>query len=349
MSRVLFRYTGIPLIKEFGNFTGHAGKWCWWCIADILKELGHEIVPLNWNNELQPGQGIFDAIFSIQHLDRLGSVSNESTINIIRLTASNWIHHNLLSLNRVESLNKRRGCDLQVRRLLPVRDNSSFDIADHILINGNERSKGTYPKRYWGKITTMNTCAANAGKDITLRDFIPEQREFLYHAGSGAIHKGLDLVLEAFARHPEWTLHITSNLRGEQDFLKEFKPELDLPNIHYHGWVVVQSRHFQFLLKRIHCFILPSCSEGQSPAVATCLTLGLYPIISRYTGIDLPEGCGIYLDELTIDAVEQAVLNLPDDKELLRQVSVLQQDALVKYSRETFRDTMTGYLREWLP
>lgn len=77
-------------------------------------------------------------------------------------------------------------------------------------------------------------------------------------------------------------------------------------------------------------------------------TLGLYPIISRYTGIDLPEGCGTYLDGLTVEDVENAIMNMPNDDELLRQVGIMQSDALVRYSRETFRKTMTGYLKEWL-
>ena len=181
-----------------------------------------------------------------------------------------------------------------------------------------------------------------------MRDYIPEERAFLFHAGSGAVHKGLDLVIEAFARHPELTLHITGNYRHEPDFIDEYRAELELPNIHYHGWVVVASERFEEILSQCVAFVLPTCSEGQSPAAATCMALGLYPILSIYAGHDLPDGCGIRLSELTVDEVEEAILSLPDDDELLRQVSIIQPYALDRYSRDTFKNQMIHYLKEWL-
>jgi glycosyltransferase involved in cell wall biosynthesis len=350
--RVLFRYPGFPL-EGMKNFTGHASKWAWWCIYDCLVELGHEVLSINWNYTLTAIKYIndngrrakFDAVFSIQHLDGIEDVMDEDTIKIVRLTAADRHFHNGMVRRRYAAVNGRRGADLQLRRLLEKY--SSIADADHILLNGNEWTRSTYPERIRDRIVTMDTCAANA-TETPLRDFIPENRSFMFHAGSGAVHKGLDLVLEAFSKHPEWNLHITCNLRGEPDFLKEYEYELGLPNIHYHGWTVVASKKFQDILSECYAFILPSCSEGQSPAVATCLTLGLYPIISRYTGIDLPEGCGTYLNGLTTLDIEEAIQSLPDDDELLRQVAILQADAQVRYSREVFRNTMMGYLKGWL-
>lgn len=347
---ILFRYTGIPLDPSFESFTGHAGKWCWWAIAQSIKELGHVITPLNWSDDFTPSQ-VYDAIFSIQHLHGLEGAYNADTVKIFRLTMCDAFYHNRTIKARVNAVNARRNANLQYRRLLPeyVNHYRSYDLADAIFLNGNDHNRWTYPDRYWRKIIPMNTCAANVVYP-EMRKHIPRQRAFLYHAGAGAIHKGLDLVLEAFARHPEWRLHITSNLRGEPDFMKEFAYEFSLPNITYYGWTVVQSSQFQRILSECYAFVLPTCSEGQSPAVATCLTLGLYPVISRFTGIDLPDGCGLFIEELTVDCVEEMIQKLIDtsDKEVLRQVSILQSDAIVKYGREKFRETMKGYLKEFL-
>ena len=342
---ILFRYTGVPLEPEFGAFTGHAGKWCWWCIGDILQTLGR-ITPIDWNEPFTPS-GVYDAIFSIQHLNGLTGAFDGHTKKIVRLTMSDPNYHNRAIREQVYNASMRRDTKFELRRLLPENDNR-LDLADVILMNGNEHNKRTYPKELWSKIITMNTCASNVG-DVELRDEI-KGRGFLFHAGSGAIHKGLDLALEAFAKHPEWELHITANLRNEPDFMREYAKELSLPNIHYHGWVVVSSPLFQSILDKCIAFINPTCSEGQSPAVATCLTLGLYPIISRYTGIDLPDRCGIYLDELTVDGVEEGVeefLFLNDD-EILDEISVIQSDAMVRYSRDAFRENMTKVLKEAL-
>lgn len=347
--KILFRYTGFPLGEHMRTWPGHAAKWCWWCIYDCLVELGHEVVPMNWNDE-QPPPGPFDAVFSIQHLEGLEDVAGPETIKIIRTTMMDRFHHNDYIMRRVAETNARRASELIERRLLPLFTDPywSFDQADHLLILGNDVVRSTYPSEYRDRMVLHNTCAFNKPGEIVMRDYIPEQRAFLYHAGSGAVHKGLDLVLEAFADLPDLTLHVTGNYRAEEDFLAEYAKELALPNIHFHGWVVVQSKQFKDILNACYAFILPTCSEGQSPAVATCLSLGLYPIISKWTGHDLPEGCGTILPDLTVDAVKEAILSLPGDDELLRQVSIMQAEALVKYSGETFRNTMMRHLKEWL-
>jgi len=348
--KVLFRYTGIPLNPEFEHFAGHSGKWCWWAIGNAILNLGHDMIPLDWNKPFI-GQETFDGIFSIQHLHGLKNAYDENTTKIIRLTMSDPYYHNEMVKKRTASINKRKGSNFAPARLLDDFPDyyDDYALADAIFLNGNDYVRRTYPEKYWSKIIPMNTCAANI-KYVEPVTSLPDRKEFLYHAGGGAVHKGLDLVIDAFVRHPEWRLHITSNLKPETGFLAAYQKELNLPNITYYGWMVVQDVFFQQLLKRVYAFILPTCSEGQSPAVATCLTLGLYPIISRYTGIDLPENCGIYIDDLTVDDVEEAVLKLiaMKDAEVLRQIKVCQSDALVKYSRETFVETVTGYLKEYL-
>jgi hypothetical protein len=313
--------------------------------------LGHDVTPVKWTDQKWKPPGVYDAVVSIQHLRGIDDAMDDSTIKIIRTSMSDRVYHNNIIRQRTDQANARRNTNsLEYHRLLSEYDDPhwSLDAADHILVLGNETVKNTYPKEYHEKMTLHDTSAANRPDEVVRRNWIPEQRSFLYHAGSGAIHKGLDLCLEAFAKHPDWTLHVTSNLNPEPDFLKEFTPEFMMPNIHYHGWVVVQSRLFQKILNECYVFIMPTCSEAQSPATATCMSLGLYPIISKFTGHDLLEGCGIELPELTVEAVEQAVLSLPDDDELLRQVKVIQENALHKYSQERFRNTMMKHLRDWL-
>ena len=90
----------------------------------------------------------------------------------------------------------------------------------------------------------------------------------------------------------------------------------------------------------------PTCSEAISAAVVTCLHLGLYPIISRDTGITLPENCGLYIENLTTDELEKlilAVMEMKDD-EILHQAQLTQMEALIKYSRSAFKDQMQNYI-----
>ncbi|HSH31500.1 MAG TPA: glycosyltransferase, partial [Candidatus Saccharimonadales bacterium] len=169
--------------------------------------------------------------------------------------------------------------------------------------------------------------------------------------GGGAVHKGLDLVIDVFAKNPQLTLNIIGNLEQEQDFLNAYQYELsELPNITYHGPLNPAGKKFNDVTSRVFCFIAPSCSESISTAVATCLQLGLMPIISRDTGIDLPDGCGIYLESCSVEEIEAAVLKVSgmDNDSLTDQIARCQQTALRQYSREKFSQDMTRYLAKVL-
>jgi glycosyltransferase involved in cell wall biosynthesis len=117
-------------------------------------------------------------------------------------------------------------------------------------------------------------------------------------------------------------------------------------NIHYHGYLLPSSKKFQALLKDVFCFIAPSCSEGISPSVATCLQSGLYPIISHDTGIVLPGKCGLYIEELSTTEIEKLVLTViaMKDFEIIHQVQMTQTDALHRFSRSVFQQQMEKFI-----
>ena len=59
------------------------------------------------------------------------------------------------------------------------------------------------------------------------------------------MHKGLDLVLEAFAGMPDHHLYVCGPLQQEKDFVKAFYTELyETPNIHAVGWVDLEGPEF---------------------------------------------------------------------------------------------------------
>jgi glycosyltransferase involved in cell wall biosynthesis len=228
----------------------------------------------------------------------------------------------------------------------------SLEAADACSLLGNERTRETYPEKYWHKMELVTVSASEVGKQAKkMRESVPPKREFLWFFGSGAVHKGLDLLLEVFARHPELQLHVVGAIAPEEDFYELYKEELTATkNIHNHGYLFPSSAEFQGLLKDVFCFVAPTCSEGISPSVVTCLQLGLYPVISLDTGVTLPDGCGLYIESLTIDEVEKHVLaamELKDD-EIIHQVQKTQADALARFSRSAFKSQMEGFITRTL-
>jgi hypothetical protein len=348
MSDLLFRYTGFDF-RTMPNYKGHGTKWTYKYLKDLFESMGYNLTLLPWQDKSYTPKQIYDVVFSIINFLNCEEGMDEHTKSLLRLSMTDSDYHNQVVSQRTQEVNSKRGSHLTPNRILPPAEHTyrAFEMADRVFMNGNEVIRDTFPKQYHDKLEMTNVPASHVGKVKRDRP-IPAEREFMWHFGSGTIHKGLDLVLEVFKRHPELTLHIVGKV--DRDFGVEFAQELGLPNVKYHGWMLVSGSSFRRILDKTFSFIAPSCSEGQSPAVATCLQLGLYPILSKQTGITLPEGCGIYLDELTADDVERAVLQTMDtsDDVLLDQIAHTQPKALVEHSRAAYKVTMEKRIREAL-
>jgi hypothetical protein len=200
------------------------------------------------------------------------------------------------------------------------------------------------------KFELVTVSASHLDKTVKSRDqFAPAKREFLWFFGGGAIHKGLDLLLEVFPRHPDMILNVVGDVTSEVDFVEIYQRELlHTPNIHYHGYMIPSTSKFKNVVESTFCFIAPTCSESISSAVVTCLQIGLYPIISRDTGVDLPYGCGVYLEDCSLEEIEDAVINVYNlpAAEIIRQIAVIQEEALHNYSRGKFREKMTHFITQ---
>lgn len=117
-------------------------------------------------------------------------------------------------------------------------------------------------------------------KDIN-KDHIRTRRKFLWFGSTGAIHKGLDLLVEVFRRLPEYQLDVYG---ANQIELKDL--ELS-SNIHICNKINVFSEQFIDDVVNEHSFVISlSCSEGMQSSIATCMMYGLIPIVSIETGYD---------------------------------------------------------------
>jgi glycosyltransferase involved in cell wall biosynthesis len=119
------------------------------------------------------------------------------------------------------------------------------------------------------------------------------------------VHKGLDLVLEAFARTPELSLTVAGPVSSEPDFAATYRHELCLPNIRTVDWVDTNTPSFRNLLHSHSAIIYPSCSEGGGGSVITCLHGGLIPIVTREASVDVGD-FGVLLRDASIDCIASA-------------------------------------------
>jgi glycosyltransferase involved in cell wall biosynthesis len=350
--RVLLSYLEYPLLWSEKNtrFLGHSALWESCAIAKIFQRLGYQVEAINYLDQSFTPKGKYDVVFDIfTNLGRLAPQLGEGTIKLLHCTGSDPYYQNQAELKRVAEVNLRRNGAYQPKRLIanPEMVYKSLESADFCSLIGNDHTRNTYPKRFQQKMELVTVSSSVIGKSVDIvRDIIPPKREFLWFFGGGAVHKGLDLVLEVFSRNPKLILHVVGPV-DETDLMEMYRKELTKSkNIHFHGELNPSSQKFQKIINNVFCFVAPTCSESISTAVATCLQLGLYPIISRDTGVTLPEECGIYLETCTIAEIEKNVLEVYEmsPKDLLDQIKRVQVKAFQLYSRKSFSEQMTQYL-----
>jgi glycosyltransferase involved in cell wall biosynthesis len=351
--RVLLSYIPEPLLykNDCSFFDGHSNKWESREIARIFTKLGYSVdaISCGYDKWLCPKEEykiVFDIHANLQHLH---SILPRKTKKILHLTGSYPKYQNNQELLRIKNLEFRRDIFCSPKRIVPYTELAcrSIELADHCSLIGNEHTLKTYPKHLWDKITCVPVSASNCTVKA-YKDLVPKKREFLWFFGSGMVHKGLDLVLESFSKNRNLVLNVVGYADREPDFFNSFRKELlETENINYHGFLNPSSDKFKNILKNVFCFIAPSCSEGISPACITCLQGGLFPIISKNTGISLPnKNCGIYLEANSVEEISEKI-NLAykmNSEDLQRRISQCQNKAIKEYSRENFSKKMHQFL-----
>lgn len=350
--RVLFSYIIAPLIlsDHAQGFLLHSN---WWEARELVRlflEMDFAVDVIDFRDDTFVPQKRYDIVLDISwNLARLAELIEPNTLKLLHLTGSDPFFQNAAELHRVQELNARRKANCSPVRQVPKPEiaRESIRVANYCSLVGNEITLSTFPETVRDKISLVPVSASKITVPHRVSEAIPRARHFLWFFGFGAIHKGLDRVLEVFRRNPQWTLHVIGNVLAERDFASAYKFELrSLSNIHVHGYLAASSRQFVKATQNVFAFIAPSCSEGISPAVVTCLQLGFYPILSRNTGADLPDKCGQWLDTCSIEEIEETVayVRSMSDHQLRSEISQIQSFALRQYSRESFRAAMQTYL-----
>ena len=351
----LLSYLAEPAAWSAGDrrLRGHTNKW-------ESRELAHALCDLGWVADVidfnqagwEPKQD-YDVVIALDaELIPLREAANPS-LALLHMTGAAPAFQNAAEIGRIDELARQRGVVCEPRRLVPdpAAAQLAQENADACSLIGNDWTLSTYPAQVQEKTTLLDVTASSLRSVKRAGRMIPASPEFLWFFGSGAVHKGLDRVLEVFAEEPGLTLHVVGNISDEQDFLGAHQYELnELPNINFHGMIEPTSREFSKLTDRCIAFVAPSCSEGMSPSCATLLQVGLYPIISRETGISLPTGTGLYLEQSSSGEIREAVLRVAGAPraELERELEEIQRDALNRYSRTSFATNIRAYLTKIL-
>lgn len=302
-SRVLISYTVIPFLSKKQSHTNNQESLV---IADLFDQLGYVVDVIHYTNPKKLNYQDYDVIFGFgEPFENSFRDSRCKAKRIYYATGAHVFHQNPAEAQRVIDFNAKYGANLLPKRLVPWCWTLSTTFSDYLIVIGNEWTASTYKNFTDKPVLPINATALVNQNCVNIQRSLSNARKnFLWFGSSGLVHKGLDLCLEYFAKHPEYTLHIC----GPQDpeFFKVMQNLLQKPNIVYHGFVDVTSEKFIDITSGCLFAILPSCSEGQATALLTAMGAGLIPFGSRYTGINI-EQLGYLMDRLDVDAIDDTI------------------------------------------
>ncbi len=311
-------------------------------------DLGFDVDVIDLGAPLPAGGGPYHASLTLHfQLLMVEAALAPNAVRITWLTGSHPRVQNARELERIRALEQRRDCVYEPKRQREHVDAEleAIERSDHCVLVGNSVTLNTYPRRWHSKMRLFDVSAANVGFVKSGDMLVPAEREFVWFSASGAVLKGLDLLLDLFSTRDLPTLHVVGSLDGEEDFRNIYHAELSgHPRIRYHGFLHGNDPALAEVFRRSVAVLHPSASEGMAGSVAHCLRVGLYPVVSRTSGIDLPPGCGRILDGCTPEEIEIAVTDVlaAPEGELRREVATLQSMAAERFSPETY----AGLLRD---
>jgi glycosyltransferase involved in cell wall biosynthesis len=237
-------------------------------------------------------------------------------------------------------LQQRKGVTISKESLRILAENWAIEYADYATVLGNQFTIDTYcfAQKPLVRIP-ISVCTTYPW--VETKDYAACRKKFLWFGSAGMVHKGLDLVLDAFSDMRDYHLVICGPVEQEKSFVKAFYRELyQSPNIHTYGWVDIDSQDFINITNDCVGLIFPSCSEGGGGSVLTCMHAGLIPIVSYESSVDIDDDFGITLKTSSIEEIKDAVqriANLPAE-ELKSMARQAWEFARLNHTQERFAE-----------
>ncbi len=349
---VLLSYMTGPFTQAPGEFFTDPHSNYWECteIARLLTERGYAVdVISSKNTTFTPRKPYAACVDVMQNLERLHTQLPPTCKKILQITSSDPTFQNKAEQGRLVALHARRKITLSSRRTEPSTHNAHH--ADFLAGFGNKTVHATYAA--YGKPIFPIPISVTTQFDFpTEKDFTKARTHFLWFGGGGAVLKGLDLILEAFAQLPEYTLHIIGPAAFEEEFARAYATELALPNIHRYprpqltkeGEMMVGDATFLSIANQCTTLIYPAASEGTSGAVIQAMHAGVIPFVTTETGI--AEDAPVHIITPTIETIMNTarMVASTDPLKLEQQAKEVWQWVRTHHTKETFTAAYSTFL-----
>ncbi|HEY1038435.1 MAG TPA: glycosyltransferase, partial [Bacteroidia bacterium] len=275
-------------------------------MADTLADLDYSVDVVDYRFKGRINYNKYDLVIGFGYPYRNSfQEANKEITRICYMTGANPNFSNYAEAKRINSFQRRKGIYLAPKREVYWPWVFGAINADALVVVGNQWTAHTY-EGLNDKVFTVPVPYICKPEELELK---PEAtKSFVWFAGPGAVHKGLDLVIEAVVQSAEDVmLHICGNLKNESAFLNCYQSELLKTNrIRIWGMIGPDSTHMQEICSGSAFVLFPSCSEGTASSVITCMAKGLIPVVTKESGIDLPD-FGLEISDGSVNEVARAI------------------------------------------
>lgn len=324
--KALVSYLVYPVIDDLsgistGLFSNNgAGR----TIPKVLNELGYVVDIINWD-DTRPIQSEYDLVIfhggkNFEQIKKLNKPNNKL---VYYSTGSYWQYHNTQEQKRLDYFHSRHNKKYKLDREIEDAEEDANTSADATIVLGNQDTASTYAK--FEHVYNLEGASMPIAKPRSIKAMDSENIGFLFMAGPGNLHKGLDIILDTWAKLPKnLHLHIITYL--DDDFVDYYHKQLyDSPNIHTHGYVMQRSNQYYDIIKDCQFSVLLSCSEGSPGSVIESMHQGLIPIISRESHVNT-DNHGYVLKKNTVGELESIINTLSGlkSKEIVKSQQELQ-------------------------
>ena len=248
------------------------------CIIDVF-DCRRDVLPYNFPTR----SDIYDIIigFGEQYLTLCKMNPNAKKILYVTENAP-WVV-DIKFAERQNYYKERYGKQIYTIARKGLYSREMFEMSDiGIVMSGPNNIREM--KRVLPNIKRINVNAIKGlepvGCDVRIK-MTDARKHFLWFGSGGLIHKGLDILIDAFRQLPDCYLDIYGAPPKEID-------QFDLSdNVVNHGVINVNSQQFLDDVVAKHAFVVSlSCSEGMMSGIATCMMYGLIPISTKESGYD---------------------------------------------------------------
>ena len=244
-------------------------------MVDCLVKNGYVVDCLD-TDAVEPGMDtskyalIIDESHSLPFLKKI-----KGQKRVFFCTGLKWDRWNANELERIKWFHDKY--KVFIRPVRQIAPNFTDEVADYILFKGEH-----------DQVMDMNQKAQHFQLSMPV-DFEPEnidkdysKRDFIWVGGYGALHKGLDIVVDAFEKMPDLNLHLFGSMGKEPEVMKWLQKKLKVnPNIKFHGFADFDSATFRNVISNCVAHVYPSAGENGCATLAQTAHFGVLPITTR--------------------------------------------------------------------